>query len=122
MNTREYFSQIETIINDCPIITHFSTEFDEIDQFVGYLKGKLDLMDGSTLNFIEFIEIENEIVNRLKYKYHWQSENGELIERWDNVPQEDNPTPAPDLLSPSSWCGPCRCNNKNLRYLHVLQA
>ncbi|MFV9631773.1 MAG: hypothetical protein ACNYWM_11985 [Methanosarcinales archaeon] len=47
MNTREYFSQIETIINDCPIITHFSTEFDEIDQFVGYLKGKLDLMDGS---------------------------------------------------------------------------
>ena len=37
---------------------------------MGYLKGKLDLMDGSILNFIEFIENENEIVNRLKYKYH----------------------------------------------------
>lgn len=86
MNAREYYSQIETTINDCPIVTHFSTEFDEIDQFVGYFKGKLDLMDGSILHFIEFIEIENEIVNRLKYKYHWQSENGELIERWDNVP------------------------------------
>ena len=42
MNAREYYSQIETTINDCPIVTHFSTEFDEIDQFVGYLKGKLD--------------------------------------------------------------------------------
>ncbi|MDT8402898.1 MAG: DUF6516 family protein, partial [Bacteroidales bacterium] len=29
---------------------------------------------------------ENKIANRLKYKYHWQTENGELIERWDNVP------------------------------------
>ena len=55
MNAREYYSQIETTINDCPIVTHFSTEFDEIDQFVGYLKGKLDLMDGSILHFIEFI-------------------------------------------------------------------
>jgi len=73
MNAREYYSQIETTINDCPIVTHFSTEFDEIDQFVGYFKGKLDLMDGSILRFIEFIEIENEIVNCLKYKYHWQS-------------------------------------------------
>ncbi|MBW6517033.1 MAG: hypothetical protein K0A89_00825 [ANME-2 cluster archaeon] len=43
-------------------------------------------MDGSILHFIEFIEIEHEIANRLKCKYHWQSENGELIERWDNVP------------------------------------
>ncbi|KAF5425986.1 hypothetical protein C5S42_08860 [Candidatus Methanomarinus sp.] len=57
MNTREYFSQIETIINDCPIITHFSTEFDEIDQFMGYLKGKLDLMDGSILIFLKYIVI-----------------------------------------------------------------
>jgi hypothetical protein len=43
MIIREYYSQIETIINECPIVTHFSIEFDEIDTFVGYLKGTLEL-------------------------------------------------------------------------------
>jgi len=86
MNARDYYSQIETTINDCPIVTHFSSDFDEIDLHIGYLKGKLELIDGSVLFFIEFVEIQNKVPNRLKYKYHWQSKNGDLIARWDNVP------------------------------------
>jgi hypothetical protein len=46
-----------------------------------------EFIGGSALHFIEFVEThENEEVKRLKYKYHWQSESGELIARWDNVP------------------------------------
>ena len=26
------------------------------------------------------------MLSLIKYKYQWQSENGELISRWDNVP------------------------------------
>jgi hypothetical protein len=26
------------------------------------------------------------MANRLKYKYQWQSKDGNLISRWDNVP------------------------------------
>ena len=58
MNAREYYSQIETTINDCPIVTHFSTEFDEIDQFVGYLKGKLDLIDSSILHLSNSLKMK----------------------------------------------------------------
>lgn len=86
MNFREYYSHIEAIIKDCPIISHFSINVDEIDTRTGYLKGKLELIDGSVLHFIEYVEIQDNIVNRLKYKYQWQSETGDLISRWDNVP------------------------------------
>jgi len=86
MNSREYYSQIEAVIKECPIVTRFSIDFDEIDVDVAYLKGKIELIDGSALYFIEYIEIQDNIANRLKYKYQWQSENGVLISRWDNVP------------------------------------
>lgn len=86
MKYRKYCSLIEGIIEDCPIVTHFSIDCDEIDAEVYYLKGMLELIDGSFLYFIEFVEIQDNISNRLKYKYHWQSENGDLIARWDNVP------------------------------------
>ena len=62
-------------------------EFEEIDLQVGYLKGMLEFIDGSTLHFIEFVEIHDDhIIKRPKYKYHLQSETGDLIPRWDNVP------------------------------------
>lgn len=86
MKSREYYSQIETIVRDCPIVTGFSIDFDEIDAETGYLKGRLELINGSILYFIEFVEIKGNITNRLKYKYQWQSEKGDLIARWDNVP------------------------------------
>lgn len=86
MNFREYYSQIESVIKDCPVVSRFSITFDEIDIDVGYLKGKLELVDGSVLHFIEYVEIKDNEADCLKYKYQWQSENEELITRWDNVP------------------------------------
>jgi hypothetical protein len=103
MNIREYYSQIETTIKDCPIITHFSIEFDEIDLHIGYLKGRLEIIDGSILYFIEFIEIKNSTANRLKYKYHWQSEDGELITRWDNVPHHKEIDTYPYHRHENNW-------------------
>ena len=58
---------------------------EEIELHVGYFKGMLEFMDGSILHFAEFVETY-ELVKRLKYKYHLQSESGDLIARWDNVP------------------------------------
>ena len=85
MRIRDYYSQIETIINESLIITHFSIDFDEIDVNIGYIKGKLELIDGSFLYFIEYVEIRD-VAERIKYKYQWQKENDDLIVRWDNVP------------------------------------
>ena len=87
MNVREYYAALHVIIRDCPFVIHWNTEFDEITPQVGYFKGMLEFIGGSTLHFIEFVETyEGEEVKRPKYKYHLQSESGELIARWDNVP------------------------------------
>ena len=87
MNVKEYCAAMQAMIRDCPFTTHWSMEFEEIDLQVGYLKGMLEFIDGSTLYFIEFVEIHGDnIIERPKYKYHLQSETGDLITRWDNVP------------------------------------
>lgn len=44
------------------------------------------MTDGFILYFIEFVEIQGDIAKCLKYKYQWQSKNGDLLVRWDNVP------------------------------------
>jgi len=94
MYVREYSAILQEIIQHCPLVNHWSFEFDEITPQVGYFKGMLEFIDGSTLHFIEFVETsEGEEVKRLKYKYHLQSGSEELIARWDNVPHH------PDLNS-----------------------
>ena len=34
----------------------------------------------------EFFKIESGQVEIIKYSFHWQTENKELIKRWDNAP------------------------------------
>lgn len=110
MMFREYYS---TIINECPIVTHFSIDFDEIDTFVGYLKGTLELIDSSVLHFMEFVEIKDNSIIIVKYKYQWQFENGELINRWDNVPHHYEIATFPHHMHDNK--GVSACSNMNLK-------
>ncbi len=108
MKFREYYSQIEEVIKECPIVTHFSIDFDEIDSNVGYLKGRLELIDGSVLHFIEFVEIKNDAVIHIKYKYQWQLENDSLIARWDNVPHHKEISTFPHHMHDDKGVSACR--------------
>jgi hypothetical protein len=108
MKFREYYSQIEEVIKECPIVTHFSIDFDEIGSNVGYLKGRLELIDGSVLHFIEFVEIKNETAIRIKYKYQWQLENDSLIARWDNVPHHKEISTFPYHIHDNKGVSACR--------------
>ena len=108
MKFREYYSQIEEIIKECPFITHFTIDFDEIDLNVGYLKGRLELIDASVLHFIEFVEINNDAAIRIKYKYQWQLENESLIARWDNVPHHKEISTFPHHMHDDKGVSACR--------------
>ena len=57
MNLRDYYLKIESLLKDFSLITHFSIEFEEVTAYIGYLKGKLEFINGSTLYFFEFVEI-----------------------------------------------------------------
>ena len=70
MNVRGYYASLQAMIQNCPFTAHWNIEFEEIDLQVGYLKGMLEFIDGSTLHFTEFVEIyDGSGVERPKYKY-----------------------------------------------------
>ncbi len=56
--------------------------------YAAYLKGSLDLIDGSKLFFAQYVRIEGAVRNQIsreKYRYHWQAPAGETRYRWDNA-------------------------------------
>lgn len=96
MNLRDYYSKIESLLNEFSLITHFTVDFEEITDCIGYIKGKLELMNGSVLYFFEFVEIQNNVPVLVKYKYQWQSPEGNLLKRWDNAPHHREINTFPD--------------------------
>jgi hypothetical protein len=96
MNFRDYYSKIESLLKEFSLITNFSVDFEEIEDYTGYIKGKFELLNGSILYFFEFIEIQNNIPVLVKYKYQWQSPDGDLLKRWDNAPHHRELNTFPD--------------------------
>ena len=52
----------------------------------GYVRIKCSLSNGDILEFAKFFRIQKTKVLIEMYSYHWQSSNGSLLKRWDNVP------------------------------------
>jgi hypothetical protein len=96
MNFRDYYFKIESLLKEFSLVTHFSVDFEEIEDYIGYIKGKLELMNGSTIFFFEFIEVKNNVPVLVKYKYQWQSPDGDLLKRWDNAPHHKELNSFPD--------------------------
>jgi len=96
MKFRDHYLKIESLLKEFPLIMHFSVDYEEITDYVGSLKGKLELTNGSILYFFEFVEIQNNIPVLVKYKYQWQSAEGELLKRWDNAPHHRELSTFPD--------------------------
>ena len=70
------------------MVTSQQIEFDEQDVYVAYLKGSVHLVDGSTLFFAQYVQLEGtdrDQILRKKYRYHWQASGGETRYRWDNA-------------------------------------
>jgi hypothetical protein len=53
------------------VVTSQRVEFDEQDTYVTYLKGAIDLIDGSILLFAQYVRLEQRgsgRINRVKYR------------------------------------------------------
>jgi hypothetical protein len=101
MNFRDYYLIKESLLKKFSLITHFSVDFEEIEDYKGHIKGKLEVMNGSTLYFFEFIEVQNNVPVLVKYKYQWQSPEGDLLKRWDNAPHHRELNTFPDHVHDS---------------------
>ena len=114
MVIQNYFSEIKATIERYAttryiLTTHINFESRPGDQ--GYLHGSIYFADGSILHFKEFLDGDNDTIDKLTYSYHYQDADSNLIFRYDNaahkpalpyrehkhLPQQILPAPAPTL-------------------------
>ncbi|MBT3209486.1 MAG: hypothetical protein HN704_04735 [Bacteroidetes bacterium] len=85
MTIDDYFYEIEKTISDFNIVVRQKTEKRKIDNNFGIFKGLLYFESGS-LDFIEVVRINHNETIKIKYKYHFMSNENIMIFRYDNVP------------------------------------
>ena len=92
----EQFIESREEIIDLEIIRHSirETEF----EIILIYRYKLLLEDKSSIELTERLIEKNNQLTRTKYSYHWQTERGNLIKRWDNAPHHPEIATSPHHL------------------------
>lgn len=74
-------NKILRLLRNSAIVEHFEVLDFRYSKEFKYFKIQANLIDKSVLFIREF-----QSSSELKYPYHWQKSNGELVARWDNSP------------------------------------
>lgn len=77
-----YFREVELRLKIAEIIADKSVDLREFSATEGMLLGRLLFVDGSCLEFMEYLQEEN----RLKYRFHLMDKEGNMVFRYDNAP------------------------------------
>ncbi len=97
MNSREYFQKVQAIILAAPHVIQLKLAFDEVSEDECYIQGSLALTGGFDLFVAEYVVTQPDL-KRLKYRYHLQTKNEELVARRDNAPHHPDIMTHPDHL------------------------
>ena len=84
MNLNEYLVGIETLLSAAPLVVSYTLTIDRKTAEMAFLSGKIDLRDGSVLDFKEFVEQTDERIAKYKYGYNYRREEI-VIFRYDNA-------------------------------------
>lgn len=68
---------------------------------VQFLRVRAEIRDGSVLYVRELFFLDHS-----KYSYHWQTQTGELLLRWDNAPHHPDIATHPDHKHEKEHVGP----------------
>ena len=87
MSTADYLDTVKARLIGDNLISEFLIRRERITLTDGHIRAKLELMNGSMLEFSEYFQLlaggDIEIVT---YSYYWADEGGVIIRRWDNTP------------------------------------
>jgi hypothetical protein len=81
----EYFRHIGQAIEESCIIVDSQILNDKRSLYIGFIEGTLTFLDGSSLRFMEFVNLKAE-TKRYKYSYHYQDAKDKLVFRYDMAP------------------------------------
>jgi Family of unknown function (DUF6516) len=85
INAEDYLALIKSLIALCPEVIGFTILREEVQVTKGLWRYRLTLKDRSFLEMFEFFEVQSEQVKIIKYSFHWQKDDRQLIKRWDNA-------------------------------------
>jgi hypothetical protein len=85
MQIKDYLNKLLAVIAESPFVETQKLSFEERPPNAAYITGSITFLDGSVLNFREFIVIKSERATFLKYTYHYSAKDNSLIFRYDNA-------------------------------------
>lgn len=87
MTIEEYLAKLDAKLQEiAPVIISSSTQREvDANLGVGFIKGRITFVDGSTLEFSEQLPVE-----RTKFRFHYMDARNNLIVRWDSAPHHRN--------------------------------
>ncbi|NUO09427.1 MAG: hypothetical protein HUU08_12240 [Candidatus Brocadia sp.] len=80
------------------VVSSFKVLKREVGDEDGYIRIKCNLSNGDVLEFAEYIHFRKNTINLETYSFHWQSANGKLVKRWDNVKHHKDVSTYPDIF------------------------
>jgi hypothetical protein len=81
----DYIATIENLIRSCFIMVSYQLNTDRRSDEVAFISGGIDFIDGSCLDFKEFIEKVDERIEKYKYAYNYRK-GSVVMFRYDNAP------------------------------------
>lgn len=84
MLIEDYFQQIREVIEVCRLVQSFNLIPEKRGESEGFIRGLINLTDGSILYLREFVNVEMTI-NCEMYSYQYMNAAKSLIFRYDNV-------------------------------------
>jgi len=81
-----YLNKIIKYVDNNPFIVTHQLSIIRLSPHTGYLEGRIEFIDRSTLLIFEFLLEKEEKVKKDKYRYHYLNAKSELIFRYDNAP------------------------------------
>ena len=82
-----YQNDIVSIIQkyvDNGYILSFNFSVDARSNYIGFIQGSLEFLQGSRLFFREYVDLQ-ESIEKLSYSFHYQDAENNLIFRYDNA-------------------------------------
>ncbi|QGP92651.1 hypothetical protein MGLY_20390 [Neomoorella glycerini] len=86
MTPEQYFLQLRLIIVTLDIIQEFQVRDEFISEDFGYMRLRLNLINGDIAEMFEYVVRENNRIKTINYSFHLQNAEGTLLKRWDNAP------------------------------------
>ena len=102
MSAEDYLALIKSLIALCPDVISFSILREDAQGDKGLWRYRLTLKDNSLIEMFEFFEIQSAQIKIIKYSFHWQQDNGQIIKRWDNAAHHPEIKTYPDHLHDGS--------------------